>query len=102
MQNSLARILKGLEANRNSLRGRDHHSRWWQYPIEDPTPVPINVKYVCDENLGSPSSANCETALYEFVQSGDVIVDPASGPIIKVVGMSPDTRLRLRCGANLL
>ena len=100
MQNSLARILKGLEANQNSLRGRDHHPRWWQYPIGPPTPIPINVKYVCDEKLGSPSSGNCEAVLYEFVQSGDVILDPALGPIIKVAGVSPDTRFSRRCGAN--
>lgn len=100
MQNSLARILKGLEANQNFLRGRDHQSRWWQYPIGPPTPIPINVNYVCDEKLGSPSSGNCETVLYEFVQSGDVILDPALGPIIKVVGASPDSRSSLRYGAN--
>lgn len=85
MQNSLARVLKGLGANQNSLLDQ-YHPRWWQYPIEPPTPIPINVKYACDERLGSPSTANCEAALYEFVQSGDVILDPASGPIIKVTG----------------
>ncbi|KAF6226016.1 hypothetical protein HO173_012606 [Letharia columbiana] len=85
IQNSLARILKGLESNQNSLIGQDH-PRWWQYPVEPPTPIPVNVKYACDETLGSPSTANCEAVLYEFVQSGDVILDPASGPIIKVIG----------------
>ncbi|KAL9131218.1 MAG: hypothetical protein Q9175_006826, partial [Cornicularia normoerica] len=85
MQNSLARILKGLQTNQNSLIGRDH-PRWWQYPIEPPTPIPVNVKYACDGTLGSPSTANCEAALYEFIQSGDLVLDPASGPIIKVSG----------------
>ncbi|CAD6593016.1 MAG: hypothetical protein ASARMPREDX12_006656 [Alectoria sarmentosa] len=85
MQNSLARILDGLESNQISLRGRDH-SRWWQYPIGPPTPIPVNVKYACEATLGSPSTANCEAALFEFLQSGEVILDPASGPIIKISG----------------
>lgn len=101
MQNRLARILTGLETNQKFLRSRDH-PRWFQYPIEPPTPVPINVKYACDEKLGSPSTANCEAALYEFVQSGDVTLDPASGPIIKVTGRSPDNRSSLQDGADLL
>ena len=94
MQNTLARILKGLETNQGSLSIRDH-PRWWQYPIEPPTPIPVNVKYTCDETLGSPSTGNCEAALYEFVQSGDVTLDPASGPIIKIVGKSPEVHLYL-------
>ena len=100
MQNSLARILKGLGATQNSLLDQ-YHPRWWQYPIEPPTPIPINVKYACDERLGSPSTANCEAALYEFVQSGDVILDPASGPIIKVTGRPRDICLSLQDGAHL-
>lgn len=99
IQNSLARILKGLESNQNSLIGQDH-PRWWQYPVEPPTPIPVNVKYTCDETLGSPSTANCEAVLYEFVQSGDVILDPASGPIIKVTGKSPHTRFNLQGRAD--
>ena len=99
MQNTLARILKGLETNQNSLLARDH-PRWWQYPIEPPTPIPVNVKYTCDETLGSPSTANCEAALYEFVQSGDVTLDPASGPIIKIAGKSPETHLCLQGGVD--
>ena len=90
MQNSLARILDGLESNQVSLRGRDH-SRWWQYPIGPPTPIPVNVKYACEATLGSPSTANCEAALFEFLQSGEVILDPASGPIIKISGESWDS-----------
>ena len=90
MQNRLARILKGLSEDLRSLREHDH-SRWWQYSIESPTPIPVNVNYTCDKTLGSPSIANCEAALYEFVQSGDVILDPMSGPIIKVTGKPPDT-----------
>ena len=89
MQNNLARILNGLDRNLDSLTGRDH-PRWWQYPVGPPTPIPINVKYACEETLGSPSTANCEAALYEFLQSGDVILDPASGPIIKISGESSD------------
>ena len=89
MQNSLTRILIGLQANLISLVGQDH-PRWWQFPIGPPTPIPINVKYSCDERLGSPSTANCEAALYEFVQSGDVVLDPVSGPIIKIVGRPSD------------
>lgn len=91
MQNSLARVLKGIGMNQGSLIGRNH-PRWWQYSIDPPTPVPVNVKYSCDETLGSPSTGNCEAALYEFVQSGDVTLDPALGPVIKLAGKSPDTR----------
>lgn len=94
MQNSLARIITGLQTIQNSLLVRDH-PRWWQYPIEPPTPIPVNVEYTCDETLGSPSTANCEAALYEFVQSGDVTLDPASGPIIKIAGKSPATHSNL-------
>ena len=89
MQNNLARLLKGLAKNQHSLIYQDH-PRWWQYSIEPPTPIPINVNYACDKTLGSPSTANCEAALYEFVQSGDVVLDPVSGPIIKVSGKPPD------------
>ena len=89
MQNNLARLLKGLSKNQRSLIFQDH-PRWWQYSIEPPTPIPVNVDYACDKTLGSPSTANCEAALYEFVQSGDVVLDPVSGPIIKVSGKTPD------------
>ena len=89
MQNNLASMLKGIENNRDSLMTRDH-PRWWQYPIEPPTPIPINVKYTCEETLGSPSTANCEAALFEFVQSGDIVLDPTLGPIIKVTGTLRD------------
>ena len=85
MQDSLARMLNGLQSSQNSLILR-HHPRWWEFPTEPPTPIPVNVKYACDEALGSPSAANCEAALYEFVQSGDVMLDPELGPIIKVTG----------------
>ena len=92
MQDSIARVIEGLDYNQQSLRDRDH-PRWWQYPIEPPTPIPVNVVYACDETLGSPSTANCEAALYEFIQSGDVTLDPTLGPIIKTAGISPVTIL---------
>ena len=98
MQNDVARVLMGLERNQDSLIGRDH-PRWWQYPIEPPTPIPVNVKYACDAKLGSPSTGNCEAALYEFLQSGDVTLDPVSGPIIRVAGESPNTRFNRNNGA---
>lgn len=85
MQNNVARMLEGLEANQNALLSSDH-PRWWEFPAEPPTPIPVNVKYACDATFGSPSMANCEAALYEFIQSGDVILEPALGPIIKVSG----------------
>lgn len=100
MQNSVARILEGLEYNRDSLLLQDH-PRWWEFPVEPPTPIPLNVKYACDEALGSPSTANCEAVLYEFVQSGDVTLDPASGPIIKVSGKLPDLRFDLQSGTDV-
>ena len=99
MQNELARMLKGLSKNQLSLI-YTRHPRWWEYSIEPPTPIPVNVDYVCDKTLGSPSTANCEAALYEFVQSGNVILDPMSGPIIKVTGKPPDTRFSLQGGAH--
>ena len=95
MQNSLARMITGLSANPESFTSPDH-PRWWEYPIEPPTPIPVNVKYACDGTLGSPDTANCETALYEFVQSGNVALDPASGPIIKVAGKSSITSNPIR------
>ncbi|CAD6592368.1 MAG: hypothetical protein ASARMPREDX12_006046 [Alectoria sarmentosa] len=85
VQNRLARVLEGLQGGRHVLR-RPNHPRWWVYPIEPLTPVPNNVIYGCDASLGSPSLANCEAALYQFVQSGDVSLDPASGPVIKISG----------------
>ena len=90
MLNNLARILEGLEANQNALLSPEH-PRWWEFPAVPPTPIPVNVKYACDATLGSPSMANCEAALYEFLESGDVILDPALGPIIKVSGGSSDS-----------
>ena len=99
MQDNVARMLKGLSRNGNYLRS-ETHPRWWQYPIEPPTPIPINVKYDCDETLGSPSIANCEAALYDLVQSGDVTLDPMSGPIIKVTGEPPDSSFSLPGGAD--
>ena len=86
MQNTVARMLNGLESSRYSLR--EDHRRWWQYTVEPPTPIPVNVKYVCDATLGSPGTADCEAALYEFVQLGELTLDPMSGPIIKVTGKS--------------
>lgn len=86
MQDKLARMLKGLSYNLNSMKSGDH-ARWWEYPVEPPTPIPINVRYACDKTLGSPSIGNCEAALLEFVQRGNVVLDPMSGPIIKVIGI---------------
>lgn len=100
MQNNLASMINGLQSSLKSLLELEH-SRWWQYPIEPATPIPVNVKYVCDEALGSPSTANCEAALYEFIQSGDVLLDPMSGPIIKVTGESPDLPYNVPSGADL-
>ena len=99
MQNNLARMLQGLRANQRSF-GTRHHPRWWQYPVEPPTPIPVNVKYACDERLGSPSNGNCEAALYEFVRSGDVILDPMSGPIIKVIGNATEPHSSLQGRAH--
>ena len=90
MQNNIVRILEGLEANQDALSSPDH-PRWWELPAVPPTPIPVNVKYACDATLGAPSIANCEAALYEFIQPGDVILDPVSGPIIRVSGGSSDS-----------
>ena len=87
MQNNLARVIEGLRINQVALIGQEH-PRWWEYPVESSTPTPVNVRYTCNATLGSPSIGNCEAALYEFMHSGDVILDPASGPIIKTSGKS--------------
>lgn len=99
MQDKLARMLKGLSYSLNSLKSGDH-PRWWEYPVEPPTPIPINVKYACDKTLGSPSIANCEAALLGFVQRGSVVLDPMSGPIIKVIGIPLDSGSSLQGRAN--
>ena len=99
MQNNIARLLEGLEANQIALLKPDH-PRWWELPSEPPTPIPVNVKYACDATLGSPSIANCEAALYEFIQSGDVTLDPALGPIIKVSGRLSDSHPDLEASSD--
>lgn len=54
--------------------------------MNSPTPVPTNVKYQCEATLGSPSTANCEAVLYEFLRDGEIVLDPTR-PIIKRSGM---------------
>lgn len=80
-------MLVGLRRAYQALRQEDH-PRWWQYPLEPLSPSPINVKYECNASLGKPSIGNCEAALFELVQSGNVVLDPAVGPIIYTAGKS--------------
>ena len=62
------------------------HPRWYEFKMGPVNPKPINVKYRCDASLGKPSTANCENVLYDFTESGPVVLDPASGPLIKTSG----------------
>ena len=62
-----------------------NHPRWWQYTLGPPTPHPQNVKLTCADKLGSPSSANCEAALFQFLRSGDVTLGP-NHPFIRTAG----------------
>lgn len=66
----------------------DNHPRWWEFTMGPLNPNPTNVKYACNASLGSPSTAKCQAILYEsfFSESGDVVLDPASGPLIKTSG----------------
>lgn len=61
----------------------DDHPRWWEFTME-----PLNPKfeYKCNASLGSPSTSNCEAVLYEFFESGPVVLDPTAGPLIKTSG----------------
>ena len=54
--------------------------RWWEFPLQSLAPNPPNVRYTCDKVLGSPSRGNCEAALYNMIQSGNVKLDPTSSP----------------------
>ena len=67
------------------LYGYDH-PRWWEFTMGPLNPDPTNLRYNCTASLGSPSDANCEAVLYEFLKSGPVVLDPASGPLIKTSG----------------
>lgn len=49
--------------------------------------VPINVKYECNANLGSPDVLACERALFEIDASdGQVVLDPDGLPLIRPAG----------------
>ena len=62
------------------------HPRWWEFHLGPLTPEPTNIDYTCDSKLGSPSIGNCEALLFEFVRDGEVVLDPAAGPVIKTSG----------------
>ena len=85
-QNGVANVLKGLGVSHYTTN-HDMDARWWEYPLQPSQPTPVNVKYTCDASLGTPSNGNCELALYQFINIGKVVVDPAQGPIIKTSGM---------------
>lgn len=61
------------------------HPRWWQTTLGPPTPHPSNVKLTCAASLGSPSNANCEAALFQYMRSGPVTLGPKH-PVIRTAG----------------
>ena len=61
------------------------HPRWWQATLGPSTPHPSNVKLTCAASLGSPSNANCEAALFQFMRSGHVTLGPKH-PLIRTAG----------------
>ncbi|KAL8827061.1 MAG: hypothetical protein Q9191_003417 [Dirinaria sp. TL-2023a] len=61
----------------------DDHPRWWEFSME---PLKPEFEYKCNASFGSPSTSNCEAVLYEFFESGTVVLDPMSGPLIKTSG----------------
>ena len=78
------RIISVVEGLKGAYQ---RYGRWWNFPLQPSIPEPQNVKYECDASLGDPSPANCEGALFQLINSGNVTVDPAAGPIIKTSGM---------------
>ena len=65
----------------------NHIRRWWEYfPLRTVNAESINTKVTCAATLGNPSTANCESALFELIRSGPVVLDPASGPLIHISG----------------
>jgi len=66
-----------------------YHSdgRWWDiFSVRTVDFDPLNTKVTCAASLGKPSTANCESVLFELIGSGTVALDPASGPLIHVSG----------------
>ena len=94
-QNIIARVTNQLR-NWKSNYGVNN-IRWWEQALGPDTPVPSNVRYECDATLGNPSTANCEAVLYQFIQSGSMVLDPQAGPIIKTSGMQDRKMLGCRC-----
>lgn len=81
-RNPAANILKGLQDTQKAAL-----DRWWEFAFQPPTPSPANLKYECNVTLRSPSSGNCEAALYQLILSGFITFDPANGPTIVFSGM---------------
>ncbi len=65
--------------------------RWWE-PRRPTAPaaelVPVNVKYEFLPSLGSPDTAKCEKASFEFLGSEEIVMDPANKPFIQLLGKS--------------
>ena len=60
----------------------DQSVRWWDFPVQPSIPTPRNVEYQCDPALGKPSFASCEGALFQFLQPGNLDVNPGQSLII--------------------
>ena len=63
----------------------DPNARWWEFPVPSATPRPENVQYECETTLGVPNLANCEGALFQYIQSGNIDIEPGQ-PVIKTAG----------------
>ena len=87
-QDTIAWQIAGLQNTQVNMEAGGSQV-WWDNALGSSTPtnsIPSNVVYGCDATLGNPSVPNCEAASFEFFEEGTVVLDPAAGPIIKVVG----------------
>ena len=82
----IARAHKALNLRYVSGLMGYNHPRWWEFHLGPLTPEPTNIDYTCDSKLGSPNIGNCEALLFEFVRDGEVVLDPAAGPVIRTSG----------------
>ena len=90
-QRSIAWQVVQLESTQQAMKN-DPAKKWWEQTDDDDpvSSIPTNVKYECQATLGSPKVADCKNAALLFFESGDVTLDPPSGPIIKTAGKLPE------------
>ena len=65
----------------------DSQKKWWEPTLPGGTPIPPNVRYECQPQLGGLKASDCKAAAFEsFFGDGEVTLDPPKGPIIHVAG----------------